>query len=57
MNEDMLEGNTMENNGFNPNGLADEEKSFIVPMMVVGIFVVIALLAWGLFMPNTNWEF
>jgi hypothetical protein len=38
-------------------GLADEEKSFVVPLMVFGIFLVVALLVWGLFMPNTNWEF
>jgi hypothetical protein len=47
----------MDNNNFNANGLVDEEKSFIVPVMVFGILVVIALLVWGLFMPNTNWEF
>jgi len=51
------EGVNMDENGFTPNNLADEEKSFIVPLMVVGIFFVVLLLAFGLFMPNTNWEF
>jgi flagellar basal body-associated protein FliL len=33
------------------NGLVDEEKSFIVPLMVVGVVVVVVLLIAGLFMP------
>jgi hypothetical protein len=47
----------MDNHNFDANGLADTEKSFVVPLMVVGIFFVVVLLAFGLFMPNTNWEF
>jgi hypothetical protein len=48
----------MENsNGVNTSGLLDDEKSIVVPLMVVGIFLVMVLLAFGLFMPNTNWEF
>ena len=33
------------------NGLVDEEKNFIVPLIVVGIVVVVVLLIAGLFMP------
>ncbi len=35
------------------NGLADEEKNFIVPLVVVGIVVVVVLLIAGLFMPSS----
>jgi hypothetical protein len=45
------------NNSFTPNTLLDDEKSFVMPLMVIGIFFVVILLALGLFMPNTNWEF
>jgi hypothetical protein len=38
------------------NGLVDEEKSFIMPLMVVGIVVVMVLLVAGLFMPTTTWS-
>lgn len=41
----------------NPNNLVDDEKNFIVPLMVVGILVVVVLLAMGLFMPTTDWVF
>ena len=41
----------------NPNNLVDDEKNFIVPLMVVGILVVVVLLAMGLFMPSTDWVF
>jgi hypothetical protein len=35
------------------NGVADEEKSFIVPLMVVGVIVVVVLLIAGLFIPSS----
>ena len=35
------------------NGLVDEEKNFIVPLIVVGIVVVVVLLIAGLFMPSS----
>lgn len=35
------------------NGLVDEEKNFIVPLMVVGIIVVVVLLIAGLFIPSS----
>lgn len=38
-----------------PNNLADEEKSFIGPLMVVGIVAMAVLLAWGMFMPTPEW--
>jgi hypothetical protein len=38
------------------NGLIDEEKNFIVPLMVIGIAVVVVLLIAGLFMPTTSWS-
>lgn len=41
----------------NQNNLVDDEKNFIVPLMVVGILVVVVLLAMGLFMPTTDWVF
>lgn len=33
------------------NGLLDEEKSFIVPLLLIGAVVVVILLVAGLFMP------
>ena len=39
------------------NGLVDEDKSFIGPLMVVGTVVVVILLIVGLFMPTTDWIF
>lgn len=47
----------MDNNGFNTNSLLDEEKSIVVPLMIGGIILVMVLLAFGLFVPNANWEF
>ena len=41
----------------NQNNLVDDEKNFIVPLMVVGIVVVVVLLGMGLFMPSTDWIF
>lgn len=41
----------------NPNNLVDDEKNFIVPLMVIGIVVVVVLLAMGIFMPSTDWVF
>ncbi len=41
----------------NPNNLVDDEKNFIVPLMVVGVLAVVVLLAMGLFMPSTDWIF
>jgi len=41
----------------NPNNLVDDEKNFVVPLMVVGIVVVVVLLVMGLFMPTTDWVF
>lgn len=41
----------------NQNNLVDDEKNFIMPLMVVGIVVVVVLLAMGLFMPSTDWVF
>lgn len=38
-----------------PNNLVDDEKNFIVPLMIVGIVVVVVLLAMGFFMPSTDW--
>lgn len=38
------------------NGLVDEDKNFIVPMVVIGIVAVVVLLIAGLFMPTTNWS-
>ena len=38
------------------NGLVDEDKNFIVPMVVVGIVAVVVLLIAGLFMPTTTWS-
>lgn len=35
------------------NGLVDEEKSIIMPLMVVGVVVVLVLLIAGLFMPSS----
>jgi hypothetical protein len=35
------------------NGLLDEEKSFIVPLMVVGVVAVVVLLIAGLFIPSS----
>jgi hypothetical protein len=40
-----------------PNTLLDDEKSFVMPLMVVGVVVVVVLLAMGLFMPATDWIF
>jgi hypothetical protein len=37
------------------NGLADEEKSFIVPLIGVGSVFIFILLVKGLFMPTTQW--
>jgi hypothetical protein len=37
------------------NGLVDEEKNFIVPLVVIGIVAVAIMLIAGLFMPTTNW--
>jgi type II secretory pathway component PulF len=41
----------------NTNGLLDDESSFIGPLMVVGVVVVVVLLVMGLFMPSTDWIF
>jgi hypothetical protein len=41
----------------NHNKLVDDEVNFVVPLMVVGIIFVVALLAFGLFMPSTDWIF
>jgi hypothetical protein len=41
----------------NPNNLVDDEKNFVVPLMVVGIVVVVVLLGMGIFMPSTDWVF
>jgi hypothetical protein len=35
------------------NGLVDEEKNFIVPLLVIGIAVVMVLLIAGLFIPSS----
>ena len=35
------------------NGLVDEDKNFIVPLMVVGVVVVVILLIAGLFIPSS----
>ncbi len=35
------------------NGLVDEEKNFIVPLMVLGVIVVVVLLIAGLFIPSS----
>jgi hypothetical protein len=35
------------------NGLVDEEKNFVVPLMVIGIVVVVVLLVAGLFIPSS----
>ncbi|MDB5051089.1 MAG: hypothetical protein JWO30_4160 [Fibrobacteres bacterium] len=37
------------------NGLADTEKSFIVPVVLIGAAVILVLLVKGLFMPTTAW--
>jgi len=37
------------------NGLADVEKSFIVPLIGVGSVFIFILLVKGLFMPTTQW--
>ncbi len=39
------------------NGLVDEDKNFIVPLIVVGIVVVTILLIAGLFMPTATYSF
>jgi hypothetical protein len=39
------------------NSLVDDEKNFIVPLVVIGIVVVGILLLAGLFMPNTGFIF
>ncbi len=49
-----LEGNVMENPN---NSLLDDEKSFIMPLMVVGVVAVVVLLFFGLFMPSVDWIF
>jgi hypothetical protein len=41
----------------NTNGLIDDDKNFVVPLMVVGIVVVVLLLGMGMFMPSTDWIF
>jgi len=38
------------------NGLVDEDKNFIMPLLVVGIVAVVVLLIAGLFMPTTSWS-
>jgi hypothetical protein len=35
------------------NSLLDDEKSFIVPLIVIGIVVVVVLLIAGLFIPSS----
>ena len=39
------------------NGLADEEKSFIFPLVVIGGIAVFILLLAGLFMPSADFIF
>lgn len=41
----------------NPNNLVDDEKNFVMPLMVIGVVVVVVLLAMGIFMPSTDWVF
>jgi hypothetical protein len=41
----------------NNNKLVDDEFNFVIPLMVVGIVFVVALLAFGLFMPSPDWIF
>ena len=38
------------------NGLVDEDKNFIMPLMVIGVIAVVVLLVAGLFMPTTTWS-
>lgn len=44
-------------NQTNTDSLLDDEKSFIGPMMVVGVIAVVALLFFGLLMPSVDWVF
>jgi hypothetical protein len=37
------------------NGLVDEEKNWIAPLMGIGVVAILAMLAWGLFMPTIEW--
>ncbi len=39
------------------NSLTDEEKSIVVPLMIIGAILVVALLLIGVFMPNVSWNF
>ena len=39
------------------NGLADEEKDFVKPLMIFGAVIVAILLLAGLFMPSANYIF
>lgn len=39
------------------NNLVDDEVNFVVPLMIVGIVFVMALLAWGMFMPSADFIF
>jgi hypothetical protein len=39
------------------NGLVDEDKSFIGPLLIIGAVVVVVLLLAGLFMPTADWIF
>lgn len=41
----------------NHNKLVDDETNFILPLMLVGVVFIVALLAFGLFMPTPDWIF
>jgi hypothetical protein len=36
--------------------LLDNEKSIVIPLMIVGGILVVVLLLLGLFMPNVSWK-